>query len=311
MPRSAPALTPAPTRSPAPFAQPPAGPRGPAARPSGRTCPSWSRCRCGWRPTRRSWSPGACRLVLQVHDERDPLHVRDAASLWRDPPSVHGFGDRARTHATLALREAATAWSPLELLLEQRVPDELTLETDDLVSLLDHGVAALREVGVDVLWPRSLGRDLSATATLDRAPGKREGQLVEGVLSGDALFAFNWQVALRGRPADRAGDGPAGPGVLADAQAAWRVDRRGPGHRPQGPQAADPHRPRGCGGRGGADRCGRGGGRARRGRGGRQPARGARAAPGRRHRPAAALAARGWRRPCATTSATASPGSTR
>jgi superfamily II DNA or RNA helicase len=143
---------------------------------------------------------GACRLVLQVHDERDALHVRDAASLWRDAPSVHGFGDRARTHTTLALRRAAAAWSPLELLLEQPVPDELTLETDDLVSLLDHGVSALREAGVDVLWPRSLGRDLSATATLERASGRREGQLVEGVLSGEALFAFNWQVALRGDP---------------------------------------------------------------------------------------------------------------
>jgi len=143
---------------------------------------------------------GACRLVLQVHDERDPLHVRDAASLWEQPVSVHGFGDRARTHTTLALREAAAAWSPLERLLELRVPDQLTLGTDDLVSLLDEGVAALRAIGVDVLWPRSLGRDLSATATLDRAPGKREGQLVEGVLSGDALFSFNWQVALRGDP---------------------------------------------------------------------------------------------------------------
>jgi len=143
---------------------------------------------------------GACRLVLQVHDERDPLHVCDAASLWHDPPSGHGFGDRARTHTTWALREAATAWPPLERLLEQRVPDEITLDTDDLVSLLEDGVAALRAVSIDVLWPRSLGRDLSATATLDRTPGKREGQLVEGVLSGDALFAFNWQLSLRGDP---------------------------------------------------------------------------------------------------------------
>jgi superfamily II DNA or RNA helicase len=143
---------------------------------------------------------GACRLVLQVHDERDPLHVRDAASLWHDPSSVHGFGDRVRTHATLALREAAAVWSPLDRLLEQRVPDEMTLDGDDLVSLLEDGVVALRAAGVDVLWPRSLGRDLSARATLDRAPEKREGQLVEGVLSGDALFAFNWQVALRGDP---------------------------------------------------------------------------------------------------------------
>jgi superfamily II DNA or RNA helicase len=143
---------------------------------------------------------GACRLVLQVHDERDSLHVRDAASLWLDPPSVHGFGNRARTHTTLALRDAAVVWPPLERLLEQRVPDEIRLDTDDLVSLLEDGVGALRDAGVDVLWPRSLGRDLHATATLDRAPGKREGQLVEGVLSGDALFAFNWQVALRGDP---------------------------------------------------------------------------------------------------------------
>jgi superfamily II DNA or RNA helicase len=143
---------------------------------------------------------GSCRLVLQVHDEQDTLHVCDAASLWHDASSVHGFGDRARTHASLALRDAAVAWPPLERLLEQRVPDEIALTTDELVSLLEDGVEALHRGGVDVLWPRSLGRDLKATATLDRVPARREGQLVEGVLSGDALFAFNWQVALRGDP---------------------------------------------------------------------------------------------------------------
>jgi superfamily II DNA or RNA helicase len=143
---------------------------------------------------------GSCRLVLQVHDEQDSLHVCDAASLWSDAPSVHGFGDRARTHTSLALRDAAATWPPLERLLEQRVPDEMALTTDELVSLLEDGVEALHRGGVDVLWPRSLGRDLKATATLDRVPARREGQLVEGVLSGDALFAFNWQVALRGDP---------------------------------------------------------------------------------------------------------------
>jgi superfamily II DNA or RNA helicase len=143
---------------------------------------------------------GSCRMVLQVHAEQDPVHVRDAVDLWQDPPSVHGFGDRARTHATIALRAAAVAWPPLERLLEQPVPDQITLDTDELVSLLDAGVEALRGVNVDVLWPRSLGRDLRATATLDRAPSRREGQLVEGVLSGDAMFAFRWQVALRGDP---------------------------------------------------------------------------------------------------------------
>jgi superfamily II DNA or RNA helicase len=144
---------------------------------------------------------GSVRLVLQVHDERDPLHLVDAAVLWTGTPEDHGFGDRARVHATIALRAAAEAWPVLDRLLEQPVPDQLTLDTDELVSLLDDGVEALRGRGVDVLWPRSLGRDLTTTVTLDRRPGApREGELVEGLLGAGALFAFQWQVALHGEP---------------------------------------------------------------------------------------------------------------
>jgi superfamily II DNA or RNA helicase len=145
---------------------------------------------------------GAVRLVPQVHDEQNPLHLCDLAALWVDDPAEHGFGDRARTHATIALRAAADAWPVLDRLLELRVPDQLTLDTDELVSLLDEGVGALRDRGVDVLWPRSLGRDLSATATLDRAsPGAtREEPLNEPLLGTEALFAFKWQVALHGDP---------------------------------------------------------------------------------------------------------------
>ena len=56
----------------------------------------------------------------------------------------------------------------LDRLLELQVPDQITLDTDELVSLLDSGVAALRDRSVDVLWPRSLGRDLTTTTVLDR-----------------------------------------------------------------------------------------------------------------------------------------------
>jgi superfamily II DNA or RNA helicase len=146
---------------------------------------------------------GAVRLVLQVHDEQNPLHVCDAALLWAESgrESSHGFGDRARTHASIALRAAADAWPVLDRLLEARVPDEITLGTDELVSLLEDGVAALKARGVDVLWPRSLGRDLTATTVLDRSrKGPREQQLVEGLLGPDSLFAFNWQIALHGDP---------------------------------------------------------------------------------------------------------------
>ncbi|KQW47492.1 helicase [Nocardioides sp. Root1257] len=145
---------------------------------------------------------GAVRLVPQVHDEQNPLHLCDLAELWTHGAAEHGFGDRARTHATIALRAAADAWPVLDRLLELRVPDQLTLDTDELVSLLDQGVGALRERGVDVLWPRSLGRDLSATATLDRASpaAPREEPLNEPLLGTEALFAFRWQVALHGDP---------------------------------------------------------------------------------------------------------------
>ena len=148
---------------------------------------------------------GAVRLVLQVHDVHDPLHVCDAALLWTEDGEVHGFGDRARTHAAIALRAAADAWPVLDRLqdrsLDHGVPDQITLDTDELVSLLDEGVAALAGRGVDVLWPRSLGRDLTTRAELDRAPApRREGELVKGLLGAEELFAFRWQVALDGEP---------------------------------------------------------------------------------------------------------------
>lgn len=147
---------------------------------------------------------GAVRLVPQAHDEQNPLHLCDLALLWTDSPDEHGFGDRARTHATIALRAAADAWPVLDRLLELRVPDQLVLDTDELVSLLDEGVGALRAGGVDVLWPRSLGRDLTATTVLDRASpsssGPREEPLNEPALGTAALFAFNWQIAVHGDP---------------------------------------------------------------------------------------------------------------
>lgn len=143
---------------------------------------------------------GAVRLVLQVHDESDPLHVADAALLWTEDDG-HGFGPRARTHALLGLRAAAEAWPVLDRFLELRVPDQLTLDTDELVSLLDEGAAALQARGVELLWPRSLGRDLTTRTVLEyRPPGGREEPLQEPMFGTDALFSFDWQVALHGDP---------------------------------------------------------------------------------------------------------------
>ena len=147
---------------------------------------------------------GSVRLVLQVHDEQDPLHLCDAAVLWTEsgPAASHGFGDRARTHAAIALRAAAEAWPVLDRVAELRVPDQITLDTDELVSLLDVGVADLAACGIDVLWPRSLGRDLTTSAVLERATGasKRapDAALQTGLFGPDQMFSFQWQVALHG-----------------------------------------------------------------------------------------------------------------
>jgi len=143
---------------------------------------------------------GACRLVLQVHDERNPLHVADAALLWTESglEATHGFGDRARTHATIALRAAADAWPVLDRLLDLRVPDQITLDGLELANLLEEGVSALEARGVPVLWPRSLSRDLTARTVL--TPRHRDNPLQTGLFGPDAMFSFTWQLALHGDP---------------------------------------------------------------------------------------------------------------
>ncbi len=150
---------------------------------------------------------GSLTLVPQVHDEADPLHVADAARLW-DEADDHGFGPRARTHAQVALRGAAEAWPVIDRLLDLPVPSSLTLASDEVVGLLEDGVEWLKERGVDVLWPRSLSRDLTTSVAVDRVASSstdaREDLMRESPLGEKGLFAFQWQLALGGEPLDAA-----------------------------------------------------------------------------------------------------------
>jgi SNF2 family DNA or RNA helicase len=88
----------------------------------------------------------------------------------------------------------------LDRLLELRVPDQITLDTDEIVSLLDEGVAALAARGVEVLWPRGLGRDLTTRTVLEHRGAGRGEPLQEPMFGTGALFSFDWQVALHGDP---------------------------------------------------------------------------------------------------------------
>ena len=145
---------------------------------------------------------GAVRLVVQVHAADNAAHVVDAAELWADagPDAAHGFGDRARTHAAIALRSAADAWPVLDRLLDLRVPDEISLDSDEILSLLDGGAAALTEAGHPVMWPKYLDREVTQRVELGsrRAPGARDEPLQDGLFGPQALFGFEWQLSLHG-----------------------------------------------------------------------------------------------------------------
>ena len=145
---------------------------------------------------------GAVRLVTQVHAVDNAAHMADASELWAEsgPEAAHGFGERARTHAAIALRSAADAWPVLERLLDLRVPDEITLDSDEILSLLDEGAAALTEAGHPVLWPKYLDREVTQRVELGHrsAPGRREEPLQDGLFGPQALFGFEWQVSLHG-----------------------------------------------------------------------------------------------------------------
>ncbi|WP_329202108.1 MULTISPECIES: DEAD/DEAH box helicase [unclassified Streptomyces] len=132
--------------------------------------------------------------VVQVHSLADPTLVTDAEQLWAGAAAA-GFGPRARIDAVLALRRAARVWPPLLRLLDQPVPDVLSLSDPELGDLLGVAATRLAEAGVTVHWPRELARTLSATAVVRSAA---PGSAIEGTAFFDAenLFAFSWELAL-------------------------------------------------------------------------------------------------------------------
>lgn len=134
------------------------------------------------------------RAVVQVHSLADPSLVADAAELWDG--GEHGFGPRVRIDTTMAVRRAARAWPALERLLDSAVPDELTLSDAEVGHLLAEGAGRLAAAGVEVHWPRSMVRGLSARAVVgerDAAPSD-----LPSFFGGHHLTSFNWQLALGG-----------------------------------------------------------------------------------------------------------------
>ncbi len=136
---------------------------------------------------------GLVTVVLQVHDRTDSSHLADAVALWESVG--HGFSRRARLTASTELRAAAAAWPTLGRLLREPVPDRIVLTGEELSDLLEHGVAALLAIGVDVFWPRGLQAELEPRGEVERVRG--DGPLMTGLFGPEAMFAFDWRLALR------------------------------------------------------------------------------------------------------------------
>ena len=143
---------------------------------------------------------------------------------------------RARVHASIALRAAAEVWPVLDRLLELSVPDQLTLDGDEMVSLLEDGVGALR----DAAGRRARGRAASVAtsrrgAVLDRRADPRE----PSCRSRTARSRPTRCSPSTGRSRCTASRSPTRRWTqlarrrVADPQAPRRLDRRRPGDRPQ------------------------------------------------------------------------------
>ncbi|UYM06798.1 DEAD/DEAH box helicase [Solicola gregarius] len=170
------------------------------------------------RPELREWADelaGGLRIVLRVEHDVDagddsgdlaaalafyapdePARVLDADRLWS---GAHDFGPRAQVDAALAIRRAARVWPPLERLLDRAVPDRIQLSDDETGDLVGVAGERLRDVGVEVRWPRSLVTDVRVRAHIGSAglPGP-------SALGGDRVFDFRWQVAVGDRELSKA-----------------------------------------------------------------------------------------------------------
>jgi superfamily II DNA or RNA helicase len=134
--------------------------------------------------------------AVQLHSLKDPTLVADASDVWSH--DLPGFGPRARIDATLAIRRAARVWPPLGSLLDAAVPDRMELADEDVAGLLAGSAQRLVAAGIDVHWPRSLGRSLTARAAITSADGPPSD--LPGLFQGDKTLDFSWQVAIGDDP---------------------------------------------------------------------------------------------------------------
>ncbi|MFB9543177.1 DEAD/DEAH box helicase [Micromonospora sagamiensis] len=132
---------------------------------------------------------GPWQAVAQVHHRADAGLLTDAAALWRGP--VPGFPSRSRATVLLALRHAAGVWPPLGALLDTAAPAPLPLSDLDLTDLAGPAGRRLADAGVEVHWPATVDRGLTAGVRLRSPAGA-------SVFTDPDGWGLDWRLTLRG-----------------------------------------------------------------------------------------------------------------
>jgi hypothetical protein len=140
--------------------------------------------------------PAGFPVAVQLHSLGDPTLVRDAAEVWAGGRT--GFGPRSRIEATLAIHRGARVWPPLGRLLDQPVPAGMHLSDGEVAELLSGVSQRLSAAGIDLHWPRTLVRSLTARAAITPPAAGRDA--VPGFFGGEATFDFRWQLAVGDDP---------------------------------------------------------------------------------------------------------------
>jgi SNF2 family DNA or RNA helicase len=135
------------------------------------------------------------RYMLQATD--DPGILLEANEVWRATGRTFIALQRRFTnpHTTIltALGQASDAFPPVMRSLHTSAPVGLMLTTQEAYQFLSEAVPVLKEQGFGVLVPNwwKQAAKLKAKLTLDGGPSD-----TKGLLGQDALFNYEWQVAV-------------------------------------------------------------------------------------------------------------------
>jgi superfamily II DNA or RNA helicase len=141
---------------------------------------------------------GSATVRLELRNRTDHTQRMSVTQLWADPVAAAGIGAAEPDRWLIdQLRALAVVWAPTARLLDERVPDRLTLAPPELVDLILEGLPRLAAAGVEVHLPRGLVKAIDVAATVSRSSDSGEGS---GAFALDAICEVRLGASVDGVP---------------------------------------------------------------------------------------------------------------